>query len=192
GTPLRAWLAGVVRNLARFRARGETRRVAREEGFAKPERQEDPALAVERLEMQEALLRSVRELAEPYRTTIVLRFLEGLAPDEIAARTGVPLRTVHTRTSRALAILRERLDRRSGGPREAWMSAWIPLLSKPAPAWPWIVAMDVKVKIAIAGALLVGVFAGWRALAHREEPVASGPSSLAQAASTEPAAPSPS
>jgi RNA polymerase sigma-70 factor (ECF subfamily) len=158
--PLSAWFARVLRNLVRFKARSDAHRVERERRAAKPERDDSPELApelaMERFEMQEELLRAVRELDEPYRTTVILRWFESLEPSEIARRSNVPVRTVHTRITRALRMLRERLDRRSHGDRSAWMSAWIPLLSKPAGTWPWIVAMDVKLKIAIAGVAVVG------------------------------------
>ena len=154
--PATAWFSRVMGNLVRFQARSDARRRDRERQVARPERDEASAHAMERIEMQEELLRAVRELDEPYRTTVILRWFEGLEPAEIARRSNVPVRTVHTRVTRALRILRERLDRRSDGGRSAWMSAWIPLLTKPAGPWPWIIAMDVKLKIAIAGAVVAG------------------------------------
>jgi RNA polymerase sigma-70 factor (ECF subfamily) len=154
--PLAAWFSRVMRNLVRFKARSDSHRLEREAHAARPERDDSGELAMERLETQEALLRAVRELDEPYRTTVILRWFENLEPAEIARRSNVPVRTVHTRITRALRMLRERLDRRSRGDRAAWMSAWIPLLSKPAAPWPWIIAMDMKLKIAIAGVVAVG------------------------------------
>src|SRR5262245_22889032 len=169
---LRGWLVRVVRNLVRLRARADARRGAAEQVAARPERAEDPPLALERLETQEALLRAVRELREPYRTTVLLRWFEGLEPVEIARRTGIPVRTVHTRVTRALALLRERLDRRSGGDRSAWMSAWIPLLRRTGGPWPWIAAMDAKIKLVLAGAVAAGALATlWVAPAPRGETV---------------------
>jgi RNA polymerase sigma-70 factor (ECF subfamily) len=154
--PLAAWFSRVMRNLVRFKARSDAHRTEREEHAAKLERDESPALAMQRMETQEELLRAVRKLDEPYRTTVILRWFEGLEPVEIARRSNVPVRTVHTRITRALRMLRERLDRSSRGDRSAWMSAWIPLLSKPAAHWPWILAMDAKLKIAIAGVAAIG------------------------------------
>jgi RNA polymerase sigma-70 factor (ECF subfamily) len=154
--PLGAWFSRVMRNLVRFKTRSDARRVDRERIAARSE-SEAPALhALERFETQELLLRAVRELDEPYRTTVILRWFEELEPAEIARRANVPVRTVHTRITRALRMLREKLDRESRGDRAKWMSAWIPLLSKPAAPWPWIIAMDVKLKIAIAGVAAVG------------------------------------
>jgi RNA polymerase sigma-70 factor, ECF subfamily len=46
-----------------------------------------------------------------YRETVVLRFQEGLALDEIAAVTGAPLGTVKSRLYRGLNMLMSRLKR---------------------------------------------------------------------------------
>jgi RNA polymerase sigma-70 factor (ECF subfamily) len=153
---LTSWFARVMRNLARFRKRSDANRLARERASARPECDDSAALAIERMETQEVLLRAVRELDEPYRTTVILRWFEGLEPSEIALRSDVPVRTVHTRITRALRMLRDRLDRGARGDRLAWSWAWIPLISKPARNWPWILAMDAKLKIAIASAVAVG------------------------------------
>jgi RNA polymerase sigma-70 factor (ECF subfamily) len=66
--------------------------------------------AAQQLEYEHVLHGAVRALGEPYRSTIYLRFHEGLPPRSIAARTGVPVKTVKTRLSRALAQLRGTLD----------------------------------------------------------------------------------
>ena len=150
---LRAWLAGAVRNLSRMRRRSEDRRASREQRAARPERVDDPTLALERLELQEALLGAVRGLPEPYRTTVLLRWFEGLEPEEIARRTKTPVRTVHTRVHRALALLREMLDRRSQGDRSRWLAAWLPALSQPSSGWRWVLLMELKTKLALAGLL---------------------------------------
>ncbi len=63
---------------------------------------------------------AVLALAEPYRTAILLRYLQDMPIAEVAACTGVPLATARSRVQRGLVQLRERLDRRHGG-REAWL-----------------------------------------------------------------------
>jgi RNA polymerase sigma-70 factor (ECF subfamily) len=158
---LRAWLTGAVRNLARLRRRTDDRRTARERLSARPERCDDPLIAFERLELQEALLGAVRELPEPYRTTVLLRWFEALEPEEIARRTSTPVRTVHTRLHRALALLREALDRRSRGDRSRWLAAWLPFIPNSSPAWKWVLLMDLKAKLAIAGLAAVAVTTVW-------------------------------
>ena len=158
---LRAWLAGTVRNLARLRLRGDDRRSRREREVARAESVDDPALAFERLELQEALLGAVRELSEPYRTTVLLRWFEELELEEIARRTGTPVRTVQTRLHRALALLRETLERRSQGDRSRWLAAWLPLLPKSTSDWTWAFLMSLKAKLAIAALVAVTGLTIW-------------------------------
>jgi hypothetical protein len=70
------------------------------------------------------VVRTVLALAEPYRTTILLRYFEALELTEVAARMGVPLETVRTRLRRAHERLRGEL-RREHGPR--WGAFLLPL-----------------------------------------------------------------
>ena len=151
---LRAWFTGVVKNLARMRRRSDERRAAREQDVARTELEDSPALALERLEIQEVLSQAVRELQEPYRSTILLRWYEGLEPQEIARRTGTNQATVQTRLHRALGLLRQDLDRRSHGDRSRWLSVWIPLMA-PLPSKPWMIAMTLKTKLVLAAVAVV-------------------------------------
>lgn len=132
--PFRSWLGGVVRNLARVARRGDARRQARELATARTEALEGSERLAERLEIQERLVAAVRGLDEPYRTTVALRYLEDLSTPDVAARLNVPVKTVHTRLERALAQLRERLDREHGS-RAAWAGLLVPL-SVPPPSAP--------------------------------------------------------
>ncbi len=119
--PGRPWLAAVLRNVARLRARSGAKRSAREAGTAAPDAPPADEL-VARLEAHRLLVEAVLALEEPYRSTLALRVLDGLPPRAVARRMGVPVKTVHTRTDRALARLKERLDR-SFGRRDAWCAA---------------------------------------------------------------------
>jgi RNA polymerase sigma-70 factor (ECF subfamily) len=114
---LRAWFAAIVRNVARRRRRDEATR-ARYEAFA-PEAIEsgDPALAVARAELHRRVVDAVLALAEPYRSTLVLRFFDEKPAEEIARAQALPLETVRTRVKRGLAQLRAQLDEggREGG-----------------------------------------------------------------------------
>jgi RNA polymerase sigma factor (sigma-70 family) len=118
-----AWLAGVVRRLASRARRGNERRARREEAAAGPEAGPAADELVAEAELSRTLIRAVTELDEPFRSTVLLRFYRGWTPDEIARSHGVPSATVRTRLHRALARLRERLDREHGG-REAWALAF--------------------------------------------------------------------
>ncbi|ACA99957.1 MULTISPECIES: sigma-70 family RNA polymerase sigma factor [Cyanophyceae] len=61
-------------------------------------------------EFYEHLREAIAELPEVFRTTIVLREIEGLAYEEIAEITGVSLGTVKSRIARARAKLQEMLQ----------------------------------------------------------------------------------
>jgi len=63
----------------------------------------------EDLEARE-LLASVRGLPEAYRTTLILRLVEGLTGPEIAARTGLTPGSVRVNLHRGMKLLRERLE----------------------------------------------------------------------------------
>ena len=134
--PVRPWLAGVVRNLVRQRHRGETRREQREEVAARRQASEplpSPAELAARLDTQQRLTAHVKELPEPFRATVLLRYFEGLAAAEIARRNGVPAGTVRWRLKKALELLRERLDAEHDGDRRAWVLALVPLAASAAP-----------------------------------------------------------
>ncbi len=122
----RRWLVGVIRNLSRGRRRQDARRRRAERAAAALEvDRPDPG---ERLARLRAVVEAVESLSEPYRTSIILRYLEGRPPREIAAEQAIPLATVKARLRRGLAELRLRLDREFG--RQGWMAA-LTLL-----AWP--------------------------------------------------------
>jgi len=179
GVPLRSWLAVVLRNALRQGRRGERRRSARERTRAElAAREAEPADALAlRLELHERLVAAVRALEEPYRTTVALRYLADLAPSEVAARTGVPVKTVHARLERALEQLRARLDR-SYGQRAAWLALLLPAtpppipLPDPAPLVP-VLAMGTLWKWTGAAAALAA--AGFLVLRTPSAPARSAP-----------------
>lgn len=164
----RAWLASVVRNLARQGRRERGRRTRREEVAARSEGLPSAAEALERLAVQQDVVRAVLALEEPYRSTIVLRFYEELPPRRIAARQGVPVATVKTRLARGLAMLRGVLDREHGGDGRSWALFLLPLArtSGPPALLTWTIAMSTYVKLGIAATLML-VLAVWFA---RREP----------------------
>ena len=123
---LRAWLGRVLRNLHRERARRQPPTLA---ASPAPHDDSDPSVVVERAETLHLVVEEVLALAEPYRTTLLLRYFDELAPAAIAAREGLPLATVTSRLTRAHAQLRERLDRRHGGDGRTWALALGPLLA---------------------------------------------------------------
>ncbi len=121
-----AWLAATVRNVVAKRLRSLTRRRAREQQSAVPERLPSTAELCARVELEEFLLRAVRELADPERAVVLLRFFEGKSAVEIARALGLGESTVRARLQRALERLRGRLDSQMGGTRHGWIALLAP------------------------------------------------------------------
>ena len=118
---VRAYLAGTVRFLASKSRREAGRRAARErdygEGRATVESGADDVL--ERMDLMRRVLEEVESLPRTEGRVIGMRFVDGLAAEEIAERMGIAPSSVRSALSRGLARLRERFDRTQGG-REAW------------------------------------------------------------------------
>jgi RNA polymerase sigma factor (sigma-70 family) len=132
GLPARPWLSQVMRNLVRMRARGERRRAAREQATqVGAENHVDTRELVEQVETQRMIAGLVVALEEPYRSTILLRYHEGMNAADIAARQNVPAGTVRWRLKQGLDRLRIELDRRNGGDRNKWQLAIAPLAQGP-------------------------------------------------------------
>lgn len=145
---LGSFLRRVLVNVRGERHRKDARRAERERRAARPEAAPAPGEIAEQLALQRELVEAVERLAAQDREAIVLRYFEELPPRRIAARLGIPVKTVDARLRRGLTRLREDFDRRSGG-RERWARTWIAWLSRepaaPArPAWrgapAWIAA----------------------------------------------------
>ena len=56
----------------------------------------------------------IASLPEKPRLVMILRYQEDLMPEEIAALTDMPVRTVKSHLQRSLAMLREKIDRSMG------------------------------------------------------------------------------
>jgi len=173
----RGWLATLLANLARARARGEHARRDRELRFASDERIDGPDALVERAEAQRRLLGFVLALDEPYRATLLARYVEGRSAVEIARRSGVNESTVRTRLSRALAQLRERLEREAGGDRmlglgplcigaHAGAAAAGGTQAAIAGIGAWIVGTTTKIGLAAAAVVLT--WFAWREFGVQE------------------------
>jgi len=172
---LRPWLAAVVRKLALRKRRDRARVESRERAAARAEATPSADEIVLRDELRALVGRSLAEIDEPFRTTLILRYFAGLEPSEIAAREGVPPATVRTRLKRGLEKLRKELDRRHGG-REAWSAAFIGLFDRidaaaapPLAAGPAAVgggiAMHLGWKLGMAAAAVaLTAWVGWQVL----------------------------
>lgn len=80
---------------------------------------ESPFDAVERAENRERVERALRAIPEPYRTTLILRDVEGFVYEEVAEMQGVNLGTVKSRLVRGRAMLRTLLNPTAHGAQGA-------------------------------------------------------------------------
>lgn len=149
----RAWLSRVARNIALNWRRSARRRQTREATAARPEASSTSSELLARTEMHQELVRQVQELPDPFRTVILLRYLEDCTPREIAVQLGEPASTVRSRLARGLELLRERLDSRHG--RETWMGALALPSCLLAPASLSILGTLMKSKSAVASGLIL-------------------------------------
>lgn len=131
GKGRKAWLATIARRLAIQDFRKDSSRRARERRVARPEALPDTSELVERAEMAEAVARAARSLDEPYARTILLRFMHGRTPAEIARTEGIPPDTVRRRLRRGLELMRAELMRRDGRTWDRWCLALTPLAAPP-------------------------------------------------------------
>jgi RNA polymerase sigma factor (sigma-70 family) len=162
---MRPWLSRVLHNARRKLWRDDVRRRSREVGAAELlDGQEvastDSMLA--RLELQRMVGAMVRDLDEPYRTTLLLRFYEGRTPAEMAASLGIPAGTVRWRLNEGLRRVREQLDAAHGGNRETWKAAvLVPPLAAPtgsaAPAGGGVQAPAVGAPLGAVAARVAGL-----------------------------------
>ncbi|HEY4055107.1 MAG TPA: sigma-70 family RNA polymerase sigma factor [Kofleriaceae bacterium] len=155
GRPLRPWLHRVVTNLVRMRHRGSVRRDAREQQ-TQTNSVPTPDELLERVATHRALADAVLELREPYRSTIVLHYVEGLTSAEIARRLEIPSATVRQRLKHALDRLRESLAQRENGPKKGWLAALIPLANVNPPLATGALLMKKWIVVVIVLLLLLG------------------------------------
>jgi RNA polymerase sigma factor (sigma-70 family) len=153
--PVKPWLRGVVHNLSRMHARGEARRrhwegeTRHEQAGAVP----DPERLLAQVELSKRLLQLVEGLAEPYRSTLLLRYYDDLSPAEIARRQNVAQGTVRWRLKVAMDNLRRELARRDG---DDWRNALVPLAGVRAAGHAKGASMSYAIGVtAAAGVVLV-------------------------------------
>ncbi len=73
-----------------------------------------PVALVEAEETRQALQRAIEDLPAAYRAAIVLRYMEDMSYQDIAATLGLPLNTVRTHLARAKKALQTRLKAELG------------------------------------------------------------------------------
>jgi RNA polymerase sigma factor (sigma-70 family) len=169
--PLRPWLGGVARNVARMAVRGRVRRERREQAVPVHDDVPSPEQLFARAQIQQQVNRLVLELPEPLRATLLLRFFEGLSAAEIARAQNIPAATVRSRLKDALDRIRASLDAEHGNDRRAWVGLLAPIGALPhghaGPASGVVLSTPLKVLIAVAlvalivvGTRVVGLWGG--------------------------------
>jgi RNA polymerase sigma-70 factor (ECF subfamily) len=169
---LRGWLAAALRSRLLNVRRSDSRRARRELAACRPEAAAAADVVAE-ADAHRRVVDAVMEIAEPYRTALLLRFFEELPPAAIAQRLGIPAETVRTRVRRALDLLRARLDARTGGDRAMWCAALMPLMTRrsfdvaaakgAAITGGTVMANKLAVTTAVAAVLLAGGGVAWTA-----------------------------
>lgn len=181
---LRPWLATVLRNGARRAARTQRHRQGHEARSARAEALPSAQELAQRAELARALVAHILRLDEPFRSTVLLCFQEGLAPREVARRQGIPAATVRSRLARGLAELRVRLDVERG--RERWLAVLFALDGAAAEAVvPRALAAAGLGMLALVGAL---AFVTW-ARAQRDESLSVAAAALPATEASAPSAP---
>jgi RNA polymerase sigma-70 factor (ECF subfamily) len=193
--PVRPWLRRVVINLARMRHRSRSRRAATDrvvETQTDPVR--DPEQLLERARLERRLAELVLELDEPFRTTVLLRYREGLSAEQIATQQGIPAGTVRGRLKTALDRLRRELGERE---QKQLQALFVPLVpGGPTTALRRLVMAKLTSKTAIASVVVLLLIGGalfvWHRLSpsprvSREAEVASTPKETARALIARPA-----
>lgn len=169
---LRPWLFGVLRNVARTELRRDSHRRAREEASEPAMAAPQPDELVERVELEREVASALLEIAEPYRSTLLLRYYQDLSPTEIARHLKIPAGTVRWRLKQGLELLRTNLDARFSGDRRRWALALVPTaaaarggLGKVAIATiGGVLIMKVSTKLAAAVVIVLAFAAGGVAL----------------------------
>ena len=125
----RYWMKTVARNFARRVYRDRSRRYDREASVAKAEVTDPRTSDVEIQEWRTTVRKIVYDLREPYRSVVLQHFFDGLTPNEIASREGVPSNTIRVRLKRAKVVVLETLQQRCGNEPRAWRSGLVLLAS---------------------------------------------------------------
>jgi RNA polymerase sigma factor (sigma-70 family) len=170
--PIRPWLRRVAINLVRMRHRVRVRRAATESVVktqAEPVRNAEQLL--ERARLERRLAELVLELDEPFRTTVLLRYREGLSAEQIGSQQGVPAGTVRSRLKTGLDRLRREL---ADNERRQLRALFAPLAmaARPTPAGTvgGIVMAKLTSKVAVVVVLLLLFVAGTWLLWPRRAP----------------------
>jgi RNA polymerase sigma-70 factor (ECF subfamily) len=107
----RGWLRRRLREVFSLDEDGAVTEMVLAESAVQPE---TPYQALEQAERQRLVRRALDSLAQPYRTVVVLREIEGLGYEEIADVLGISEGTVKSRLMRGRELLKRKLRNRLG------------------------------------------------------------------------------
>jgi RNA polymerase sigma-70 factor (ECF subfamily) len=166
---LGAWLRAVVQNVVFKGHRGRARRERREADAARAEALPGVGELFARESALHDLTHAVLDLPEQAREAVLLRYYDGLSPQAIGARLGLPPGTVRMRLHRALVALRRRLDEQSHGDRQQWLrglgllAGWPPEAPAPHPiavadTLPGAPGATVAAAVALVAVATVGLY----------------------------------
>lgn len=117
---LKAWLYRITLNVARNRFRGKKRVfVPLEDWDASDDPSDRPDAKVEKRRERADLATLVARLPERYKNAIVLRYVEGLRVEEVAAVLKQPLGTTKSNLHRAVNALRDAISESRRDRRQA-------------------------------------------------------------------------
>lgn len=164
GAP-QAWLAQVMRNLIRGKARSESRRKRREDLVAAQSLEpQSTSASLERAQLQDRLVREVQRLDPETRALIVLRYYENRSSRVIAQELGVSDVVVRKRLQRGLQRLRDRLrseyerDWRSACMALATSGSSLEVVSTPT-GWGISLLMTMQAKVSLVAIVSICAFA---------------------------------
>lgn len=145
--PMRGWFTKVVRDLAGMKRRSDQRRAVRNALAHDTQAPAAPDELLAQVRLHQRLVELVLALDEPYRSTIIARFVEGRTSASIAKSLGIPDGTVRKRLHEALSRLRAGLDANEG-------KHWAPAVLAFAQGGVYV-AKPTKFMIGIVAALLL-------------------------------------
>lgn len=175
GSP-RGWLAKVARNARRMRTRATVRRRAREAKVPGEAPTLSPEALVQRSQRLRMLAEQVEALREPFRSTVLLHYFEGLSLAEIGRQSNTPDATVRWRLAAGLKQLRLALDAVHGGDRAIWLAGFaafrvVPEVPAGGAATTGVAtgaALSMVTKLVIGGAVVASCVACTTLMRSRE------------------------
>lgn len=159
--PIRPWLIRVLLNRRRMDMRGAARRKARELALAPidtTELEARPDATLDRTRALERLAAALSALEEPFRDTVIRRYLDGQSAAAIGRAVGAPAATIRWRLKTGLDRLRTALEATSPD----WRRALIPFapIGVAVKTKTSVIAIIVLVLLLVGGALLIALGSG--------------------------------